>query len=349
MSDAILAIENLSVEFGTGEETVRAVDDVTLSIGRGQIFGIAGESGSGKTTLLYALARILPAGARLCDGRVTYTPLDGPAVDVLSLGRDALRRLRWAKIAIVTQAAMNALNPVVPIETQLTDALAAHGITLDRRARSERASELLGLVGISRDRLRAFPHELSGGTRQRVMIAMALALQPEVLILDEPTTALDVVTQRQIIQEVYAIQERFGMSVIFVTHDLALLLEIADRIAVMYAGKIVEVAANSELLANPAHPYSDALLASFPTLYGGKQSLKRLAGSPPNMRDLPHGCSFQARCTFAEQACYDAPPRLNPTSGTDGELRLVACHLYDPTVSMKHEPLAGPGAKGRDR
>ena len=194
----------------------------------------------------------------------------------------------------------------------------------------------------------AFPHELSGGTRQRVMIAMALALQPEVLILDEPTTALDVVTQRQIIQEVYAIQERFGMSVIFVTHDLALLLEIADRIAVMYAGKIVEVAANSELLANPAHPYSDALLASFPTLYGGKQSLKRLAGSPPNMRDLPHGCSFQARCTFAEQACYDAPPRLNPTSGTDGELRLVACHLYDPTVSMKHEPLAGPGAKGRD-
>ena len=207
MTKAVLDIENLVVEFGKGPSAVRAVDDVSLTIARGEIFGLAGESGSGKSTLMYAITRLLPTAGRVVSGRVVYSPREGEPVDFLNLEGKALRRLRWASMAIVTQAAMNALNPVLDVEAQLTDVLRAHGVGENRKARRDRAAELLSIVGITPDRLSSFPHQLSGGMRQRVMIAMALALSPDVLILDEPTTALDVVTQRQILEEILGIFE----------------------------------------------------------------------------------------------------------------------------------------------
>jgi peptide/nickel transport system ATP-binding protein len=336
MSEPVLDIRDLSVDFGVGAAAVRALDRVTLSIGRGEIFGIAGESGSGKSTLLYTLTRLLPNNARVLSGQILYKARGGDIIEITSLEDERLRRLRWANIAIVTQAAMNALNPVMNVEAQIMDVLSAHGHRLKRQEGRARTAELLALVGITPDRLKAFPHELSGGMRQRVLIAMALALDPDVLILDEPTTALDVVTQRQIIEEVYAIRERLEISVIFVTHDLSLLLEIADVVAVMYAGKVVEVASREQFQRAPAHPYSDALLASFPTLDGGR-SLKRLRGGPPDMRDLPRGCAFHPRCQFAQAVCRECEPALVRLISRAETPRLVACHLHDERMTMQRE------------
>jgi peptide/nickel transport system ATP-binding protein len=335
VNEAVLEIEDLVVEFGNGPSAVRAVDAVSLKVGRGEIFGLAGESGSGKSTLMYAVTRLLPGSGRVVSGRVVYSPREGEPVDFLDLEGKALRRLRWASMAIVTQAAMNALNPVLNIEAQLTDVLRAHGVGENRGARRDRAAELLSIVGITPDRLASFPHQLSGGMRQRVMIAMSLALSPDVLILDEPTTALDVVTQRQILEEILEIRERLDLSIVFVTHDLALLFEIADRVAVMYAGELVEVGDAMEVRDAPLHPYSRALCASFPTLSTAPDALRRLPGSPPDLRALPSGCPFHPRCEFSDVVCETRRPRLaHPAGSVDGE-QLVACHLHDTSVEMR--------------
>jgi peptide/nickel transport system ATP-binding protein len=335
VTEAVLECEDLVVEFGQGPRAVRAVDGVSLRVARGEIYGLAGESGSGKSTLMYAITRLLPSAGRVVSGRVLYGPRDGEPVDFLDLEGKALRRLRWASMAIVTQAAMNALNPVLDVEAQLTDVLRAHRVGENRRARHDRAAELLSIVGITADRLTSFPHQLSGGMRQRVMIAMALALSPDVLILDEPTTALDVVTQRQILEKILEIRERLDLSIVFVTHDLALLFEIADRIAVMYAGELVEVGHAVEVRDAPLHPYSRALRASFPTLSTAPDELSRLPGSPPDLRALPSGCPFHPRCEFRDVVCHTLRPRLaSPVRDESGE-HLVACHLHDANIEMR--------------
>ena len=246
----MLRAEHISVEYA-GPRPTRAVRDVTIELRRGEVLGIAGESGCGKSTLAYVLARMLKPPAYLTGGSITFFPAGGAPVDVLALHGEDLRQFRWNKIAMVFQSAMNALNPVTSLARQFTDIFAAHRPELDTRARRQRARDLLDMVGIDPARVSSFPHELSGGMRQRVMIAMALALQPEIIIMDEPTTALDVVVQREILDEIERLREQLGFSVIFITHDLSLLLEISDRLAVMYAAEVVERAPAELVAAKP--------------------------------------------------------------------------------------------------
>ncbi|MHB1430513.1 MAG: ABC transporter ATP-binding protein [Streptosporangiaceae bacterium] len=342
-SPVLMEISGLSVSYGTGPRGVRAVDDVSLPIRQGEAVGLAGESGSGKSTLALAVARLLRPPAVVGAGRVTYHPPAGggqmPPVEVLSLDKRALRRFRWQEVAVVLQSAMNALNPVLSLRAQLTDVIATHQPGLSRSEQTLRARELLETVGVSPDRLKAYPHELSGGMRQRAMIAMALALRPRLIIMDEPTTALDVVTQRQILEELASLRKQFGFAMLFITHDLSLLLEMADTIAVMYAGRLVEYAAAEQIYARPAHPYTAGLLRSFPPLSGPRRTLEGIPGSPPSLRDLPPGCPFRPRCSRAAADCAITRPDLTAPAAGGGSGRLAAC-LHDLTVADSQEALS---------
>jgi peptide/nickel transport system ATP-binding protein len=272
--DTVLSIENLSIDY-LAETAVHAVREVSLTLRRGEIFGLAGESGCGKSTLAYGITRLLKPPASITGGRVVFSSREGYDIDLSSLGGEDLRAFRWDKIAMVFQGAMNSLNPVLRIAEQLEDVFLTHRPELTRTERRRRCGELLERVGVDRDRLRAYPHELSGGMRQRVMIAMALALEPQVLIMDEPTTALDVVVQREILQEITRLRSDLGFAVVFITHDLPLLLEISDRIAVMRAGLIVELDDALTLYTRPKHPYTRRLLSSFPSLTGERGAFVR--------------------------------------------------------------------------
>jgi peptide/nickel transport system ATP-binding protein len=332
--DIVLHAEHLSVEYA-GRRPTRAVRDVTIELRRGEVLGIAGESGCGKSTLAYALTRMLKPPARQTSGSITFSPADGAPVDVLALEGEDLRQFRWNTIAMVFQSAMNALNPVTSLARQFDDIFEAHRPQTDRAARQARARELLDMVGIDPARIHGFPHELSGGMRQRVMIAMALALEPEIVIMDEPTTALDVVVQREILDEIERLREELGFSVIFITHDLSLLLEISDRLAVMYAGEVIERAPSELVGAAPAHPYTLGLLRSFPDIRGVRRELRGVPGSPPDLRNEIPGCPFLPRCDYAFASCPDLHPVLRPPAGRAGlGLRAVdwrvACHLHDP-------------------
>ena len=320
----MLEVRGLCVEYGVGADAVRAVIDADLTLRPGEVLGLAGESGSGKSTLAYAFTRLLRAPGVITGGSVTFGD-----VDILAADEDQLRQLRWSQIAVVMQSAMHALNPVFTIGAQLTDALRAHRSVMSRRGRAERAAELLTMVGINPDRLRAYPHELSGGMRQRVMIAMALALEPRIVIMDEPTTALDVVTQREILEELTELRARLGFAVLFITHDLSLLIEIADSIAIMYGGRIVERAPALELFRSPRHPYTLGLLGSFPPLHGPRVPMTGIPGSPPDLRHPPGGCSFHPRCPYAMDRCRTDIPVLDALGG-----RTVACWLHSPGVSV---------------
>lgn len=266
--DPVLTVENLSIRYEV-DPPVDAVLDASFVLRRGEILGLAGESGCGKTTLAYGLNQLHRPPARIVDGRVVFHDSEtADDIDVLSLEGDALREFRWSKIAMVFQGAMNSLNPVLSIRTQLDDVFTTHRPRMSRQERLHRSQDLLELVGVDRGRIGAFPHELSGGMRQRVMIAMALALDPQLMIMDEPTTALDVVVQREILQEILRLRHELGFAVIFITHDLPMLLEIADRIAVMKDGQIVELETAEDLYFEPKSPYTRRLLGSFPSLTG---------------------------------------------------------------------------------
>jgi peptide/nickel transport system ATP-binding protein len=315
---------------------VKAVANVDLALMPGEIVGLAGESGSGKSTLAYGSCRLLRPPAIITAGSVTYrgTRVRPQGVEVLDQSRSQLRALRWREIAIVFQSAMNALNPVLKIEDQLYDVIDAH-LTMSRDEKHERACSLLDLVGIARDRLKSYPHELSGGMRQRVMIAMALAVDPEIVIMDEPTTALDVVVQREILSQIVELKERLGFSVLFITHDLSLLLEVADRIAIMYAGQLVELGSAQGVHRRPAHPYTRGLLNSFPSLHGPRRELAGIPGSPPDLRGLPPGCPFAARCAFARDACAGVDMRLAPVADGLGDPHLSACPFVFPEHDLR--------------
>jgi peptide/nickel transport system ATP-binding protein len=327
----ILEIRDLVVDYGYGEDRVHALRGVNLTLHEGEVLGLAGESGCGKSTLVYAATRLLAPPGYISAGEVLFHPEGGGApIDVLRQDEKSLRAARWQDTAIVFQGAMNSLNPVYRIGRQLTDTIAAHRPEMTRPEREERARELLSMVGIAPNRIGSFPHQLSGGMRQRVMIAMALALEPRVLIMDEPTTALDVVMQRQILEQIMELRDRLGFSVVFITHDVSLLIEIADRIAIMYAGEIVEDAPAQDVYRRPRHPYSDGLLHSFPPLRGPRRELAGIPGSPPDLAHLPSGCPFRDRCAFAWDACAAVPPRLVPPAvPDDAEGRLVACLRHD--------------------
>jgi peptide/nickel transport system permease protein len=328
-SDIILDVRHLSVEYISENSSTPAVSDVSFSLRRGEVLGIAGESGSGKSTLAYAITRLHKPPAEITAGEMVYTRADGSTVDILSMDEHELRDFRWDELSIVFQSAMHALNPILGVGAQIDDAIKAHRPEMSRAERAARVIELLGLVGIQPDRVSAFPHELSGGMRQRAMIAVGLALDPEIIVMDEPTTALDVVIQRQIVEQIMDLKDKLGFSVVFITHDLSLLIELSDTIAVMYAGKIVEMSSAANFYANPQHPYSQGLLASFPTLNGPKRELTGIPGAPPDLRHLPSGCAFNPRCPLAFDECTSKVPRLYQVTVRDGATSEAACLLYE--------------------
>ena len=301
----LLELRDLVVEYGTERGSVTAVNGVSLTIRPGEIVGLAGESGCGKSTIANAILQVLRPPGRVAGGEILFK-----GRNLLGLPESELRKIRWRDIAIVFQSAMSSLNPVTRVEDQFVDMFLAHQKISKRFARMK-AAELLEVVGIDRGRLRAYPHELSGGMRQRVVIAMAMALGPELLLLDEPTTALDVIVQREILQQLQELQREMGFAVLFITHDLSLLVEFSNRIAIMYSGDIVEEAAAAELFARPAHPYTSGLMASFPPLTGEQVLMTGIPGNPPALDDPPSGCRFHPRCPAARrQPCHVDIPAL---------------------------------------
>lgn len=318
MADPLLSVRNLRVEYLTPNGPVRAVDDVSFDVAPAEVFGLAGESGCGKSTLALAALRLLPPPAVITGGQVWF---DGE--DVLAMDDAALARFRWRKISLVFQSAMNALNPVLTVGAQICDVIEKHE-QVTRPQALERAAELLRLMGIDSARLRSYPHQLSGGMRQRVVIAIALALKPPMMFMDEPTTALDVVVQQEIMQQIAELKRQLGFSILFITHDLSLMVEFSDRIGILYAGKLVELAGARQLFESPRHPYTRGLMASFPGLRGPRRRLEGIAGSPPDMSSPPTGCRFHPRCAEVLTRCRSELPTLLEVA-PDAE---VACHLY---------------------
>ncbi|XYH92384.1 ABC transporter ATP-binding protein [Sorangium sp. So ce1128] len=314
----LLSVQDLRVEFMTPSGPVCAVDNVSFDIAPGEVLGLAGESGSGKSTVAMAIMRLLRPPAVITGGHVYFA-----GQDVLSMNEEQLRAFRWRKVALVFQSAMTALNPVLTIGEQIADPIIAHDGVTQAQA-MERAASLLKLVNIDSSRLSSYPHQLSGGMRQRVVIAIAMALKPPFLIMDEPTTALDVVVQREILQQIAELKERLGFSILFITHDLSLIAEFSTRIAILYAGKVAETARAKDLFSDPKHPYTQGLLGSFPSVRGPRRRLQGIPGSPPDMRNPPPGCRFHPRCPQAFATCQHELPLLREIAPE----HRGACHLY---------------------
>jgi peptide/nickel transport system ATP-binding protein len=331
-----LDVRDLHVEYLTTRGPVKAVDGVSFSVKLGEVVGLAGESGSGKSTIAHSILRILHPPALITGGQVRFA-----GSDILEMDDDELQAFRWCGISIVFQSAMNALNPVMRVRDQIVDVMVYHGIPVEKA--NERAKRLFNLVGIDPQRLDAYPHQLSGGMRQRTVIAIALALDPPLLILDEPTTALDVVVQKDILQQIITLKEKLGFSILFITHDLSLLVEFSTHIAIMYAGEIVERAPSRELFDNPLHPYTLGLMNSFPSISGEKRKLCGIPGSPPDLVSPPAGCRFHPRCPRVMPICSQIAPVTQEIS----ENHSVACHLYGTLASVTN-PLRMPEGAGRE-
>jgi len=320
--ETLVEIRGLTVAYGD----VVAVDGIDLTIGAGEILGLAGESGCGKTTVANSVLQVLRPPARITGGSILFR-----GDDLTTRSAEELRRYRWRNVSMVFQSAMNALNPVMRVGDQFVDMMHAHE-RISKRAALARAAELLDVVGIDKRRIRAYPHELSGGMRQRVIIAMALALNPELVILDEPTTALDVVVQREILQQVQDLQHELGFAVLFITHDLSLLFEFAHRIAIMYAGEIIEQAPAAVLRTAAEHPYTLGLIGSFPSLTGPLVRMTGIPGAPPDLATPPAGCRFHPRCPHCndeQSALHTLQTSVRPRLHAVATGHDVACHLVE--------------------
>jgi len=314
----LLEVTDLRTYFSLEGATVRAVDGVSFTLEQGEALGIAGESGCGKTTTALSLVRLLPPNAAIEGGSVKLY-----GIDLVEKNPNALRRYRWREISIVFQGAMNALNPVTTVGEQIAEPITER-LGLAKPAALKRARELLELVGIPAKRAASYPHELSGGMRQRAMIAMALACDPAIVIGDEPTTALDVMVQAQILELLERLRRDLGLSLILITHDLSVIAETCDKVMVMYAGRVAEEGPVGEVFARPKHPYTQKLLAAFPNIHTDRRTLEVIPGSPPDLRRPPPGCRFAPRCAFAMDVCRtDVPPEVTFADGVR-----VACHLY---------------------
>jgi len=316
VSEPILRVEGLQVAFDHPLGKVRAVDDVGFALLPGMRFGLAGESGSGKSTLALSILRMIKPPGRIEAGEVWFA-----GTRLSDLDEDGMRALRLAGIALVPQGSMNSLNPVLRIGRQIVDAFADHGLRLSRDEQDRHVASLLAAVGLSGDVARSYPHELSGGMKQRVCIAIATCLRPKVIIADEPTSALDVVVQRQVMATLARVQRDLGAAIILIGHDMGLMAQFVDRLGVMYAGRLVEIAPIAEILARPRHPYTRALIASLPSL-DARGALVGIPGLAPLLRDLPDGCAFNPRCQLATGRCRTEKPAIRDIDGTQ-----VACHL----------------------
>ncbi|MBX5139191.1 ABC transporter ATP-binding protein (plasmid) [Rhizobium bangladeshense] len=316
----LLAVERLAVDYGLKGVSLPAIRDVTFELHSGKAVALVGESGSGKTTTAMAIAGLLSPNAAISGGEVRYRgkriPIDDDA---------AMRPHRWGETSVIFQGAMNALNPVQRVSNQIAEPCRLK-LGMTRKAATERAMELLELVGISAERGAAYPHELSGGMRQRVMIAMALACHPSLVIGDEPTTALDVITQAQILKLLAELRSRLNLALILITHDLSVVAESCDRVMIMYAGRIVEDGDVTDIFTNPMHPYSRLLIESIPDPHRGKCMVRPIPGDPPTLQNRPSGCAFRYRCPSAMAVCAtDIPNLISTRQGR------VACHLYPST------------------
>ncbi len=322
MSQPLFSVRHLTTEFilqqrGTRDRVARALEDVSFDIQPGQTVGLVGESGCGKTTLLMSAMRLLPSNGRITSGQVYYK-----GVDLLRISERDMRDYRWKEMAIVFQGAMNALNPVTKIGDQVREAILLHRL-MDREQAEARVVELMELVGIPRARRDQYPHQYSGGMRQRAMIAMALACKPPLLFADEPTTALDVMIQAQVLELLRNIQQTLGLAIVLVTHDLGVVAEVCDSVVVMYGGKVAESGTADEIYNHPQHPYTQRLLASFPDINRPSGQLASIPGTPPRLTELPPGCRFAPRCNVKLPQCDQADPLLREP----GPGHYVACHL----------------------
>jgi peptide/nickel transport system ATP-binding protein len=322
VSTPVLQVRDLRVEYTTSAGQAEAVAGVSFDLAPGEFLAIVGESGCGKSTMLFSIAQLLTYPAQTVGGSVLF---DG--IDLTTLTPEELRQHRWRDISVVMQSAMNALNPTLSIGAQLADACRAHTDWDDHKI-AHRSAEVLTMVSIDVTHLKSYPFQLSGGMRQRAMIAMALLLEPKLIIMDEPTSALDVVAQRSLMRQIENLRKELGFAVLFVTHDMSVVSHFSDRLAVMYAGEFVELGATREVFDRPRHPYSNGLMDAFPSIVGAAKELTGIPGNPPSLVNPPGGCLFAPRCQFATDECREFRPEL-----IDSEGRAVRCHLVNPRVT----------------
>jgi peptide/nickel transport system ATP-binding protein len=339
-SRVVLSVRDLSVTYQAHRGLVRAVSNVSFDLHAGETLALIGESGCGKTTLNLALIRQLPKNARTTGDGIVYTYRDGRTANILGFSDREMRRYLWSECSMVFQGALNALNPVIRVSDMVYETGKAHGIR--REEAHARALQLFRQVRLDPERvMRSYPHELSGGMRQRVLLAISLLLRPQIVIMDEPTTAVDILTQRSILEVLKQLREELSFSVIFISHDLAVAAEIADTVATMYAGEIVEMGPVNDVFYRSRHAYTLSLLNAAPRLSVGAETLESIPGKPPDLIEPPAGCKFHERCPFAVDACWHQPPAL--IAYEDG-LHLAACHETDRVlaaarITRKAEPL----------
>jgi peptide/nickel transport system ATP-binding protein len=315
----LLEVENLTMYWEVLRGYVKAVDDVSFSLEKGHSLGLAGESGCGKTSTALAILRLLPYNGRIIGGNITF---DGE--ELLQMNDQRFQKeIRWKKMSVIFQGAMNALHPIQRIGDQITEAILLHE-NISKKEAVDRASKLLDLVGIGAERIDRYPHELSGGLKQRTVIAMALACNPELIFADEPTTALDVIVQAQVLKVIKELQHKLNLSMIMISHDLAMIAETCDEVAIMYAGKIVEYGGVTTIYKKPLHPYTQKLIKAFPSVIGPKTELATIHGFPPDLLKPPPGCRFHPRCPYAMEICRKKDPK---SAEVDGKSHYVACYL----------------------
>jgi peptide/nickel transport system ATP-binding protein len=316
LTDTVLKVENLTMHYSTRAGDVSAVDGVSFEMKRGEALGLVGESGCGKTSIATTLLKLLPDNAKIKSGHIY---LNG--VDLVPLSEREMRKIRWKQISMVFQAAMNALNPVYKVGDQIIEAMENHRVVRTNLEARQRIEELFRLVGLEPRMLDRYPHEYSGGMRQRAVIAMALSCHPDLIVADEPTTALDVIVQDKLLREMTELQAELGMSMIYISHDIAVIAEVSDRIGVMYAGRLVEMGTAEQIMKRPLHPYTFGLMSSFPSIIGPKRELTTLPGEPPDLLHPPSGCRFHPRCPFATEQCAREVPEFRDM----GDGHFVAC------------------------
>jgi peptide/nickel transport system ATP-binding protein len=358
--DDLLHITDARIWYKTVAGEAKVVDGVDVTIKRNEVFGLAGESGCGKSTLVEGVLRLIKAPGYIRSGHAMFFPKDkshlsghgdGDSVDLFNIPFETLRPMRWRNIAYIPQGAMNSLNPVMRIEDQVTDAIIEH-TQMPKRMAQEKMFERLSMVGLPPSVARMYPHQLSGGMKQRVTIAASVTLSPDLLVADEPTTALDVNVQRAILQELKDIRQKLGLTVVYVSHDMAVHAELADRMGIMYAGAMMEIGATTQIFKNPLHPYTQGLIRSIPDINKPRVRVEGIPGLAPSPLNWPVGCRFHPRCPFAKEVCKAVEPKLSPVrpdqvaNGQSAAGRLVACHIYTTDEWTNDDLLRGEMKRG---